>query len=67
MPEVARRVARRDGIVDAAAIGRAARLVVAGPLLPGGDPPESELQRLKYLWHTLLAYGHDAESQETPS
>lgn len=62
MPEVGRRVARPDGIVDAAAIGRAARLVVLGPPLPGGDPPESELQLLKYLWHTVVAYGHDAVS-----
>lgn len=60
MPDVARRVARADGVVDAAAIGRAARLVVATPPLPGGDPPESELQLLKYLWHTVLAYGDDA-------
>ena len=66
MPEVGRRVARPDGIVDAAAIGRAARLVVPGPPLPGGDPPESELQLLKYLWHTVVAYGHDASSAVTP-
>ncbi len=59
-PEVARRVARPDGIVDAAAIGRAARNVVVGAALPAGDPEESELQLLKYLWHTVLAYGHDA-------
>lgn len=25
-----------------------------------GDAPESTLQQLKYLWHTLLAYGADA-------
>ena len=60
MPEVARRVARPDGIVDAAAIGRAARGVVPGPPLPGGDRPASELQLLKYLWHTVVACGHDA-------
>jgi hypothetical protein len=60
MPDVARRVARADGIVDAHAIGTAARRIRAGVPLPGGDPPDSELQQLKYLWHTLLAHGHDA-------
>ena len=60
MPDVTRRVARPDGIVDAAAIRRAARLVVPGPPLPGGDPPDSELQLLKYLWHTVVVYGHNA-------
>ena len=63
MPIVARRVARPDGIVDAAAIGRAARLVVPGPALPEGDPPGCELQLLKYLWHTVVAHGHDAAPQ----
>lgn len=28
---------------------------------PMGDPTESTPQQLKYLWHTLLAHGHDAE------
>ena len=28
---------------------------------PLGDPAESTPQQLKYLWHTLLAHGHDAE------
>ncbi len=27
-----------------------------------GDSPDSNLQQLKYLWHTLLAFGHDAVS-----
>lgn len=26
-----------------------------------GDPTESTPQQLKYLWHTLLAHGHDAD------
>jgi hypothetical protein len=60
MPDVARRVARADGVVDARAIGTAARRIRAGRPLPGGDPPGSELQQLKYLWHTLLARGRDA-------
>jgi hypothetical protein len=60
MPEVAARVARPDGIVDARAIGRAARRIVPGPPRPDGDAPETELQQLKYLWHTVHAFGHDA-------
>ena len=60
MPDLARRVARADAVVDARAIGTAARRIRAGRPLPGGDPPESELQQLKYLWHTLLAHGRDA-------
>lgn len=61
MPEVARQVARPDGIVDAHAIGvRAASTVFAEPTAMGDDH-ESDLQQLKYLWHTLLAHGHDAQ------
>lgn len=60
MPDLARRVARSDGVVDAHAIGVAARRAVVGELQPDGDPPDSDLQQLKYLWHTLVAFGHDA-------
>ncbi|HUP75820.1 MAG TPA: DUF3626 domain-containing protein [Acidimicrobiales bacterium] len=60
MAPLARRVARPDGVVDARSIGVAARRVHVEPPLPHGDPPEGELQRLKYLWHTVLAYGTDA-------
>lgn len=63
MPALARRVARADGIVDARAIGAAAPPALPDPL-PGGDPPESALQQLKYLWHTLFALGHDAVAVE---
>ncbi len=60
MPSLAREVARGDGIVDAHAIGvRAARIHFEAPTVTG-DPPESELQQLKQLWHTVFAYGHDA-------
>jgi hypothetical protein len=62
MPGLARRVARTDGVLDAAAIGHAARRVAFTPPRVGGDPPESELQQLKYLWHVLLAHGHDRAS-----
>jgi Protein of unknown function (DUF3626) len=60
MPPLARRVARHDGVVDACSIGIAARQIGVDRPSPGGDPPDSELQQLKYLWHTVLAYGHDA-------
>lgn len=60
MPVVGRRVARADGIVDAHSIGRAARDVVWTEPRASGDPPESEAQQLKYLWHTVLAFGSDA-------
>ena len=60
MPPLARRVARPDRVVDARSIGNAARRVRVERPLAGGDPPGSDLQQLKYLWHTLLAHGHDA-------
>jgi hypothetical protein len=63
MPALARRVARADGIVDARAIGAAAPRVLPDQL-PGGDPPDSLLQQLKYLWHTVFALGHDVASSD---
>lgn len=60
MTGLAERVARADGIVDARAIGIAARSVQVDEPSALGDPPDSELQQLKYLWHTVLAHGHDA-------
>jgi len=61
MPALARRVARSDGVVDAHAIGmRAAKAGFAEPTSTG-DAHDAELQQLKYLWHTLLAHGHDAQ------
>ncbi|MEQ1698619.1 MAG: DUF3626 domain-containing protein [Ilumatobacteraceae bacterium] len=62
MPGLARRVAGPSGVVDARAIGLAAATHGYGEPTPLGDPPESPLQQLKYLWHTLLHHGHDAES-----
>jgi hypothetical protein len=59
LPALARRVAR-DGLVDAAAIGTAARSHRPGPPQREGDPHDSPLQQLKYLWHAVLAYGSDA-------
>lgn len=58
--ELGRRIARTDGLLDAFTIGSAAQEVRLGPALVEGDPPESDLQQLKYLWHALLAFGHDA-------
>lgn len=60
MPQVARGAARADGVVDANSIGLAAGQLLVGPPLLSGDPPESDVQQLKYLWHTVLAHGRDA-------
>ena len=60
MPAVGRRAARADGIVDAHSIGLAARDVRLPEARVSGDPPESDVQQLKYIWHTLLALGADA-------
>lgn len=62
MPALARRVAGYSRIVDARAIGVTAAEHPYEEPLPLGDPPESTPQQLKYLWHTLLAHGHDAAS-----
>lgn len=59
MQPLAHRVARPDGMVDAHAIGLHARPLPFTEPLPSGDPPDSALQQLKYLWHTLLHHGHD--------
>ena len=60
MPALAACVARPHGVLDARAIGAAAPRAVTDPAA-GGDPPDSLLQQLKYLWHTLYALGHDAD------
>lgn len=60
MPEVGRRAARADGIVDAHSLGVTARAIRLPDMQISGDPPESDAQQLKYLWHTLLALGTDA-------
>jgi hypothetical protein len=62
MPALARRVAGANGIIDARAIGVTAAEHPYEEPAPLGDPPESTPQQLKYLWHTLLARGHDAAS-----
>ena len=62
MPSLARQIAR-DGVVDACSIGIVARRVRVDRPPPGGDPPDSDLQQLKYLWHTMLAHGHDTVRQ----
>ena len=60
MPELGRRGARPDGIIDAHSLGQVARSVTSGPPLVGGDPADSDIQQVKYLWHTLLVFGRDA-------
>lgn len=60
MPALADRVARPGHVVHARAIGvAAARLPFVEPAR-SGDPPRSPEQQLKYLWHTVLAFGRAA-------
>lgn len=61
MPSLALAVTRPGHILHARAIGAAALQHPYDEPTRVGDPPESPLQQLKYLWHTLLAYGHDAQ------
>ena len=60
MPDVGAQAARTDGVIDARSIGVTARAIRLPEMKTSGDPPESEAQQLKYLWHTLLALGSDA-------
>lgn len=60
MPDVGARAVRTDGVIDARSIGVTARAIRLPEMRTSGDPPESEAQQLKYLWHTLLAFGSDA-------
>ena len=59
MSAVARRVAGPEETISAHAIGLAASRERFDEPTPLGDSPDSILQQLKYLWHTLLAHGHD--------
>ncbi len=55
--ELAHRVARPDGVVDAAAIGRALDYLDFTPPSLSGDPEGSPLQTFKKLWHCCLHFG----------
>lgn len=61
MPPLARTVADADGTLHARAIGIVASRARYEEPTRDGDPPESTWQQLKYLWHTVLAHGRDAE------
>ncbi|MCP5041483.1 MAG: DUF3626 domain-containing protein, partial [bacterium] len=54
---LARRTVRADGLVDAAAIGRALADVPFTPPSMAGDPEASPRQQYKKLWHCCLKYG----------
>jgi hypothetical protein len=54
---LARGTARPDGLVDAAAIGRALDDVSFTPPSVSGDPETSPRQRYKKLWHCCLRFG----------
>lgn len=59
-------VARPDGIIDAAALGRHALLEPWTPPTPEGDQPGSPRQEIKRLWHCLLRFGTDASAPTPP-
>ncbi len=66
MLPLARRTARDDGLVDAAAIGRAlAELRFTAPSVTG-DPESSPQQRYKKLWHCCLAFGRPSSADPHP-
>lgn len=61
MPSLARRIAR-DGRVDAATLGRAARHLYAEPAAwADRGAPAAVLQEIKLLWHCLVRYGAPVE------
>jgi hypothetical protein len=60
LPGLARRVAGARPTIDARLIGALAARCPPGMPTFTGDPDQSELQQLKYLWHTLLANGTEA-------
>lgn len=57
MTRLARSVARADGLVDAAAIGRALADEPYTEPTPSGDSEDSHLQRFKKLWQCCLVFG----------
>jgi hypothetical protein len=62
MPSLATRVAC-DGLVDAAAIGCAARELARDPASWSDRGSQAEvLQELKLLWHVLVRFGHAARA-----
>lgn len=57
MLQLARSAARSDGLVDAAAIGRALDDLPFTPPSVSGDPETSPRQTYKKLWHCCLRFG----------
>ena len=57
MQRLARSTARHEGVLDAAAIGRALDDLPFTPPSVSGDPEESPRQRYKKLWHCCLKFG----------
>ena len=65
---LALKIARADGLIDVRCLGTyAATLGPAALPTPDGDTPDSPLQLVKYLWHTLVAYGHPWHPSERES
>jgi len=68
VPRLAKRIAGRDGMLDAAVIGRAAASLHANPNFwrDWGSHAEA-LQHLKQLWHVLVHYGMPATRLSNPA
>jgi hypothetical protein len=54
---LARRAARSDGLLDAAAIGAPLAALPFAKPSKDGDSEESDLQRYKKLWYCWLKFG----------
>ena len=68
MPRLAQRIAGRDGMLDAAVIGRAEASLRKQPdaWRDWGSHAEA-LEHLKQLWHVLVHYGSPAHGTRTPT
>jgi hypothetical protein len=68
MPHLARRIASKDGTLDAAVIGRAAASLHQEPeAWRDWGSRETTLQHLKQLWHVLVQYGSPSCPSGSPA
>ena len=68
MPSLARRIARADGILDAAVIGSAETAFKPDPEICRDWGSRADvLQHLKQLWHVLVHFGRPARATDAPA
>ena len=68
MPRLARRIARADGVLDAAVIGAAETSFKRDPeTWRDWGSRSDELQHLKQLWHVLVHCGRPARATDSPA